>query len=444
MKTTSLIGILSGAFVVVPTLLSAQDQKRPNVILIYTDDQGALDMNCYGASDLHTPNMDALAKKGVRFTQFYAAPISSPSRASLMTGQFTRRAGLWSNAGGANCLPAEKTTIAERMKAAGYATGLIGKWHLGENLEVSPNAQGFDYFFGHKVGCIDNYSHFFYWSGPNRHDLWRNENEVFYDGQFFPEMNVREIKNFVNDHKDQPFFLYWATNLPHYPLQGFPKWQEYYNQLDYPRNLYAAFLSTLDEMLGEVLKFLENKGLIDNTIIIFQSDNGYSVEQRNHYGGGYAGKYRGAKFSLFEGGIRVPAIISWPGKLPQGQVRDQIAMNVDWFPTIVELCGLSGSDPEIDGKSLVSVIMDNKKLSQHDALFFDSDRRQWAVRKGDWKLIGYPEDPVNPKNITESDSLFLSNLKMDIAESKNLIKEYPKIAEELKGLRGAYLKSIKK
>lgn len=435
-----IIKIISVTFSTIPIFLNAKESK-PNVILIYSDDQGALDMNCYGAADLYTPNMDTLAQKGVRFTQFYAAPVSSSSRASLMTGQFTRHSGLWTNADGPKHLPSEKVTIAERLKEAGYATGLIGKWHLGSQKDVGPNTQGFDYFFGHRGGCIDNYSHFVYWGGPNRHDLWRNGSEVDYSGEFFPELNVKEIKNFIHDHREEPFFLYWATNLPHYPLQGYAKWLDYYKDSVYPRNLYAAQLTTLDEILGEVYRFLGKEGLLENTIIIFQSDNGYSVEERNHFGGGYAGKFRGSKFSLFEGGIRVPAIISWPAKLPQNEVRSQVAMNIDWYPTILELCGIECNDPEIDGKNLLPLILDDKKESPHDVIHFDS-WKQWGVRKGDWKLIGNPEDQTNPKSITKADSLYLTNIKMDVTESENLIHRYPDIAKQLMKYRKEYLKRI--
>jgi len=442
MKTKA-IQLLSAACVVIPAAV-AQTQERPNVILIYTDDQGSLDMNCYGASDLYTPNMDALAKKGVRFTRFYAAPYSSPSRASLLTGQFCRHAGLWKNADDNNFLPPEKTTIAERLKQEGYATGLIGKWHLGNSDELSPNAQGFDYFFGHRGGCIDNYSHFVYWGGPNRHDLWRNKEEVFYYGQFFAGINVTEIKNFIADHEKQPFFLYWATNMPHYPLQPQPKWLDYYKDLKYPRNLYAAFLSTFDEVLGEVMLFLEKKNLLENTIIILQSDNGHSTEERNHFGGGYAGAYRGCKASMFEGGIRIPAIISWPGKIPQNEVREQTCMNIDWFPTLLDLCGIPNTqENEMDGKSLLPLITDNKNQSPHKELYFDS-WNQWAVIQGDWKLIGNPEDPTNPESITKADSLFLTNINKDISESVNLANQYPKVVEQLMKVRKTYLSTLEK
>jgi arylsulfatase A-like enzyme len=428
--------LVPAVFSIAATALSGQN-KQPNVIIIYTDDQGSLDLNCFGATDLKTPNIDALSEKGTRFTQFYGAPISTPSRASLLTGQFTRHAGLWDNAGATSCLPPEKVTIAQKMKENGYATALIGKWHLGESKEASPNTRGFDYFFGHRGGCIDNFSHFFYWNGPNRHDLWRNYDEVFYYGQFFPEITVREIKNFVNDHKQQPFFLYWAINMPHYPVQGSPKWNEYYKNLPYPRNLYAAFVSTLDETVGEVITFLDREGLRENTIIIYQADNGHSVETRNHNGGGFCGNYRGAKFSMFEGGIRVPAIISWQGHLPENQVREQMAMNIDWYPTIAELCHIELKGMDIDGKSLLPVIRNPQAASPHDILYFDSGN-QWAVRKDDWKLIGNPQDPINPQSITSSDSLCLSNLKTDITESENLIKKYPQVAGELIKLRNSY------
>jgi arylsulfatase A len=164
-----------------------QEQRR-NVILIYTDDQGSLDVNIYGATDLHTPNMDALARRGVRFTQFYAAaPVCSPSRASLITGRYPQRAGLATNAssdkGGKSAMPASQVTMAEMFQVAGYATGHLGKWDMGYSPETMPNQQGFEYSFGHMGGCIDNYSHYFYWQGPNRHDLWRNGEEVWEDGK---------------------------------------------------------------------------------------------------------------------------------------------------------------------------------------------------------------------------------------------------------------------
>lgn len=411
--------------------ISTLSARRPNVIIIFTDDQGTVDMNCYGAKDLVTPNMDGLAKRGVRFTQFYsAAPVCSPSRVGLMTGRTPQHGGLNGNVPLDSVgMPSQQITIAEKMKTAGYATAHIGKWHLGHHKETVPNAQGFDHSFGHLVGCIDNYSHFFYWSGPNKHDLWRNGKEVFHNGEFFPDLMVKEAGEFIDKNKDQPFFIYFALNTPHYPYQGSPKWLEHYRDLPYPRNLYAAFLSTTDDRIGTLLSEIENAGLTNDTIIIFQSDHGASEEVRAHKGGGSAGPHRGAKFSLYEGGIRVPAIISWPGNLPQNEVRNQIATGCDWFPTIMELCKIPAAEHEIDGKSLLPVINSKSARSAHKIFHWKSGNSV-AVREGKWKLV------MSGKKAE------LFDLPNDLGESRNLVKEHPEMVEKLRGKSAVYWQSV--
>ena len=411
--------------------ISTLSARRPNVIIIFTDDQGTVDMNCYGAKDLVTPNMDGLANRGVRFTQFYsAAPVCSPSRVGLMTGRTPQHGGLNGNVPLDSVgMPSQQITIAEKMKTAGYATAHIGKWHLGHHKETVPNAQGFDHSFGHLVGCIDNYSHFFYWSGPNKHDLWRNGKEVFHNGEFFPDLMVKEAGEFIDKNKDQPFFIYFALNTPHYPYQGSPKWLEYYRDLPYPRNLYAAFLSTTDDRIGALLSEIENAGLTNDTIIIFQSDHGASEEVRAHKGGGSAGPHRGAKFSLYEGGIRVPAIISWPGNLPQNEVRNQIATGCDWFPTIMELCKIPAAEHEIDGKSLLPVINSKSARSAHKIFHWKSGNSV-AVREGKWKLV------MSGKKAE------LFDLPNDLGESRNLVKEHPEMVEKLRGKSAVYWQSV--
>jgi arylsulfatase A len=423
-----------------------QFARKPNVIIIYTDDQGSMDAHCYGAKDLVTPSIDSLAARGVRFTQFYApAPVCSPSRAGLLTGRYPVRAGLATNAGsqrGGGGMPAEQVTIAETMKAAGYVTAHIGKWHLGYRLELMPNAQGFDYSFGHMGGCIDNYSHFFYWAGPNIHDLHRNGREVYEPGRFFPDLMFEEASAFLERNKDRPFFIYYAMNNPHYPYQGEPKWIEHYQNLPYPRNLYAAFVSTLDERIGRLVKKVDDLGLRDNNIIIFQSDQGHSMEERAHGGGGSAGPYRGAKFSLFEGGIRVPAIISWPGHLPEGEVRDQMAHGCDWLPTVAELCGVPLLNRDIDGKSIVDLLHSATAPSPHQVLHWQVGpprHPQWAVREGDWKLIGNVQDPSGGPLSDADKKLFLSNLARDISERTNFAEEYPDVVRGLLRLREAWV-----
>lgn len=412
-----------------------QSNIKPNVIVIYSDDQGTIDLNSFGAKDLVTPNMDKIVNSGIKFTQFYGAPVCSPSRAGLLTGKTPQRAGVPGNVSSLSMeagMPSKQYTMAEMFKDDGYRTAHIGKWHLGHGKDKQPNAQGFDYSFGHFVGCIDNFSHFFYWQGPNRHDLYRNGEKVFYDGEFFPDLMVKEANHFIEQNKNNPFFMYFALNTPHYPYQGTPEWLKYYQDkgLSYPRDLYAAFLSTQDDKIGELLESLERFGLRENTIIIFQSDNGYSTEERAHFGGGNAGIYRGSKFSLFEGGIRVPAAISWPSKLKAGEVRDQMAVNADWMPTLAELCDIDLDTSDLDGKSLV-VIIENKNLeSNHNNGFCWQNGKSWASRKGAWKLLGNPF--ISGETFSPNDSLFLVNLKNDPGESKNLVDTYPEKVEELK------------
>lgn len=424
-------------------------QRKPNVLLIYTDDQGTLDVNIYGAKDLHTPNIDKLAREGVRFTQFYAAaPICSPSRASLMTGRYPQRTGLTDNASGTfgtpGGLPAEQLTMAEMFKSAGYTTAHIGKWHLGYSLPLMPNRQGFDYSFGFMGGCIDNYSHFYYWGGPNRHDLWRNEKEVWEDGQYFPAMTAKEVNGFLDANRNKAFFVYWALNIPHYPLQGTARWREHYKNLPSPRSKYAASVSTLDEEIGKVMGKLKTLGLAENTIVVFQSDHGHSEEERTFGGGGYAGPYRGAKFSLFEGGIRVPAIISWPGKLPAGQVRGQLAANIDWFPTLAELCSIRLPERKIDGRSLVPVIRSAQAASPHETIFWQSqggpNNPQWAVREGNWKLLHNPTS-AKPAELN-SGGFFLADMQKNYDEQTNEADQHPDIVTMLREKYLAWINDV--
>lgn len=431
-------------------------KSRPNVIVIMTDDQGSIDLNSYGATDLYTPNMDRLAREGVRFTQFYAgAPVCSPSRAALMTGKTNLRAGLEGNVpiperaerSGEHGLPTEQITMAEMLKPSGYYTALIGKWHLGHRAQNLPNGQGFDYFFGHQRGCIDNYSHTFYWAGPNKHDLYRNSEEVYYDGQHFSDLMVEEVKQVINHRQDKPFFIYWAFNAPHYPYQGTTKWLDHYKDLPTPRKEYAAFVSNTDEKIGQVLDYLDEMGLTDNTIVVFQSDHGHSLEERAFWGGGNAGPYRGSKFSLFEGGIRVPAIIRYPGVIPENEVRDQLSMEMDWFPTLAELTN-SKVATDLDGKSLMPIILDNKKESVHEVVHwqldnYDDKMAQWAIRKGPWKLIGNVREPIGKGEKIDLDKLYLVNLDNDIGEKNNLAKSDPEKLNELLQLHTSWIKSVR-
>ena len=411
--------------------------KKPNVIVILTDDQGTVDAGCYGGKDLRTPHIDSLAAQGIRWTQFYAAaPVCSPSRAGLITGRYPLRAGVPGNVSstaGIAGMPARQVTIAETFKAAGYATAHIGKWHLGYSTETMPLAQGFETSFGHMGGCIDNFSHFFYWDGPNRHDLHKNGRVIHRPGRYFPDLMVEEASQFMESHREQPFFVYFAMNGPHYPYQGDPEWLERFKDLPYPRNLYAAFLASVDERIGSLLKKVDELGLREKTIVVFQSDHGHSTEERAHLGGGSAGPYRGAKFSLFEGGIRVPAIISWPGQLPQGETRNQLAHACDWLPTLASLAGVPLIEQDIDGQSLVPVLRSVDAATPHQVLHWHvgGQNGQWAVRQGEWKLIGNVQDSSGGELNAEDKKLFLSNLTEDKTEIHNLADKHSDIVRKL-------------
>ena len=427
------------------------EARKPNVVVIYTDDQGSIDVNAYGAKDLVTPAMDSLCRDGVRFTQFYAAAaVCSPSRAALLTGRVPVRAGVPGNVsshpGGRGALPADQVTMAEMFKAAGYATAHIGKWHLGFTPPTMPNGQGFDYSFGHMGGCIDNYSHFFYWVPPNRHDLYQNGKEVWRTGEYFPTLMVEEAAKFMEANREKPFFMYWAINLPHYPLQGTEKWRRRYAHIkDEKRHKYAAFMSTMDEAIGDLLEEIDSLGLRDDTIVVFQSDHGHSVEERTFSGGGNSGPYRGAKFSLFEGGIRVPAMIRWPGRIPAGEVRDQFAVSVDWLPTLAEYANVPLPKRKLDGKSLAKVIHLGRAQSPHTEFHWMStgSNPQWAVREGDWKLIGNPRDPTRKSPLGKDDKLFLVNLSLDVGEQKNLRNTHPDELKRLKSIHDRWVKDLR-
>lgn len=454
MKIQNTLSFLYAVVGVATPLLAAGTTNlvtKPNVIFIMTDDQGSVDLGSYGSKDIETPATDSLAASGVRFTQFYAAAaVCSPSRAAMLTGRYPIRTGLEGNASsqaeGGRGLSSSEKTMAEMFKAAGYATAQIGKWHLGYQKEQQPNAQGFDYSFGHLGGCIDNYSHYYYWGGPNRHDLYRNGVEVYYPGEFFPDLMVREAVQFIEQQRRHPFFLYFALNTPHYPYQAEPRWIEHFKHLPYPRNLYAAFLASQNERLAALLRRVDELGLRERTIIVFQSDNGHSTEDRAHGGGGSAGRYRGAKFSLFEGGIRVPAIISWPGKLPRGEARAQTAHACDWLPTLAELCEVPLLNTNLDGKSLASVIRSAEAAGPHPVLHWQTGKgaaATWAVREANWKLISHAVDTSAPADVREPVPLFLADLSRDVGEQTNLVAEYPEIVKRLQALHDDWEASVR-
>jgi arylsulfatase A-like enzyme len=254
---------------------------------------------------------------------------------------------------------------------------------------------------------------------------------------------MQEAAEFIERHREQPFFIYYALNTPHYPYQGDHRWLEHFKDLPAPRRLYAAFLAAQDERIGKLLAVVDRLGLRGRTVVVFQSDNGHSTEERAHFGGGSAGPYRGAKFSLFEGGIRLPAIISWPGTLPSNEVREQVGHACDWLPTLAELTGVKRPSIHLDGHSLAEVIRNAEAPSPHGnhPLHWRvgaGPNADWAVRDGDWKLIGQTRDTTDGRQPVKV-SKYLVNLKTDPGERTNLAEQHPDIISRLQALHDRHL-----
>ncbi|MDA3924873.1 MAG: sulfatase-like hydrolase/transferase [Kiritimatiellae bacterium] len=435
---------------------------KPNVIIFYTDDQGMLDVNCFGSPDLLTPNMNRLARNGVRFTQAYAHTVCCPSRAALLTGRHPQRSNVnsWVQSRmhgpkGRNLALAE-ITLAETLQTAGYTTGLFGKWHLGAHPEHGPTCQGFDEFFGHRGGFIDNYRHFHLHS-IGGHDLFEGTTEVFHRGQYFPDLMCDRALSFIERNQEAPFFLYFAMNLPHYPEQAEGPYANAYAEIPEPRRSYARVVSTCDHYLGRLLTQLDKLKLTDNTIILFTSDNGHSEEDYQikadnhlsgylkghdygpHGGGGNTGKWIGAKGSFLEGGIRTPAILSYPGNLPKNTVRNQPVTIMDWYPTILDLCKIPYPDKvQFDGRSTLPLIKDNKAPSQHKMLHWQW-KNGWAVREEKWKLISKGSYGLAQPKLN---ALHLANLEDKNPERKNHAKAQPDLVKRLIAVHTAWAADV--
>ncbi|NOX53651.1 MAG: sulfatase-like hydrolase/transferase [Planctomycetes bacterium] len=442
--------------------VAAETSRRPNVVIILTDDQGTLDARCYGSQDLYTPAIDKIAALGVRFTQAYAHSVCCPARAMLLTGRHPQRGNVnsWMQGSlydpkGRNMLLSE-VTLAEVLKGAGYRTALFGKWHLGAHRDHGPTRQGFDEFFGFRDGFIDNYVHY-QLHRAGFHDLFRGTQEVFRRGDYFPEMITDEALSFIARNQQRPFFLYFAINLPHYPEQALERFTRYYHELPEPRRSYAAAVSTADDCVLRILTRLESLKLLQDTIVVFMSDNGYSAEDyqievdghasgypRGHKygangGGGNTGRWLGAKGSFLEGGIRVPALLSYPRRIPGGLVRHQAITAMDWFPTVLELCGLKPPPGVIlDGHSLLPIIQDSHAPSPYGVMHWQW-QKGWMVRDGDWKLIVNGSYGIGRPKLPD---VYLANLSDNPPESVNHAAEHPEIVRRLRERHDQWVREV--
>ena len=444
----------TAALMACPPLLAAR-KRLPNIVLIMADDLGWRELGCYGQKHIRTPHIDQLAAEGMRFEQFYAgAAVCAPSRCILMTGKHGGHAFVRDNYevknpakgifGGQFPLPAGETTMAEVLRAKGYATGCFGKWGLGgPGTEGGPLSQGFDTFYG--FNC-QRHAHNLY---PRYlvHDL-KNEplagNTRGRTGQTYgPQRIADEMLEFVRKSSDRPFFLYYPTVIPHLALQVpdeelkpyLGAWKETpykgrsYQKHDTPKACYAAMITFLDKQVGRLMATLRKQGVDRDTLVIFTSDNGttHLKAQVDYTFFESVGPLRGLKGSLYEGGIRVPMVARWPGRIPTGSVTNQLGIGYDFLATFAEIVG-APSPAGCDGASLLPTLL-GKPLAQtqHQYLFWDfaGYGGQLAVRMGKWKGIrrGIRKKPDAP--------LELYDLEADIGEKEDVAARHPKIAAQI-------------
>jgi arylsulfatase A-like enzyme len=411
---------------------------RPNVVLIVTDDVGYGDIGSYGAPDVKTPNIDSLAKGGVRLTDFYAAPQCTPTRAALISGRYQQRFRLEvaisgpKSPAGETGLRATGHSLPQLLKNNGYATGLIGKWHLGYKPEFSPNAHGFEYFFGFKSGYIDYYQHT---NSEGDADLFENATPVHVDGYMTDLITERSVK-FIDEHAAAPFFLEVTYNAAHWPFQvpDHPSVAAENGRFVQPhepgtatRQDYIAMLERADQGIGRILQVLKQRGLERNTLVIYMQDNGGEWLSRN-------APLFNRKGTVWEGGIRVPAIFKWPARLPAGRVSSQAGIVQDVTASILAATGSTvpaGARP--DGINLLPML-EGRAANVERTLFFRfptaGNARQLAVRQGSWKLL------------LDGAKSFVFDLSKDIGERNDLANQRQDIARRLRPLIAAWEKEV--
>ncbi|MGE4489525.1 MAG: arylsulfatase [Kiritimatiellales bacterium] len=430
--------------------LWAAETSRPNVIFILADDLGYRDLSCTGQAHFKTPNIDRLARQGMTFTRHYSgSSVCAPSRCSLLTGLHTGHAAVRGNAEhppeGQVPMPADTFTAADLMKAAGYTTGVFGKWGLGYPGSASdPLKMGFDHFYGYNCQRL---AHSYYpawlWNNDQREFLWGNVGSFHRD--YAPDFIHRAALDFIRENKDRPFFCYYAAVQPHADMVAPEKYMEKFRgkflpESSYPEGYYmgqpeahaafAAMVHVLDDYVGEIMAELKGLGIAENTVVIFSSDNG------PHQEGGHDpdyfdsnGVFRGFKRDLYDGGIHVPLIVSWPGRIPSETISDLLSAFWDFLPTMAELTGQSLTSPT-DGISMLPTWLGREGQRQHEYLYWEFHEQggRVAVLKDHWKGVRYgvDEQPDSP--------LELYDLSNDPGETQNIAAQYPEIVKELNQL----------
>ena len=438
MRLVLIAGIVAWALVGGDPPGAHGQRALPNIILIVADDLGYGDLGIYGATDTKTPNLDRLAREGTRFTDFYAnAPVCTPTRAGLITGRYQQRVMLerpLSSVGGdlSAGLPLTGRSLPKLMAEAGYATALIGKWHLGYKPEAGPRAHGFGYFWGYLSGYLDWYTHV---RGDGQPDLWENESATTHDGYFHHETTRRAIR-FIEQHKGEPFFLDLAYGAPHWPFQS-PTTRsvavrQNNSMMQHPsddnaptRADYVAIMEDFDREIGKVLDAVKAQGLEQNTLVVFTSDNGGEWLSRND-------PFFHRKDTVWEGGIRVPAMVRWPGVVPADAITPQVGITMDLTATFLAVAGVRGSDLKLEGIDLMPVL--TRGTSTERTLYWrvyrPPDLKQRAVRQGDYKFI------------EDAGLRMLFNVRSDPGERHDLAGQDPARVKAMRALVTAWEKNV--
>ena len=388
---------------------------RPNVVVIVSDDHGYADVSCYDhPKEISTPNIDRIARRGVRFTQGYAsAYVCAPTRAGLMTGRYQQRFGFYTASDSRAGMPLTESTIADILKQEGYATGAFGKWHLGLEMPYHPVNRGFDEFYGF-LGH-GGHDYFNLMPTPDKYDsIWRNDKVIEETGYLTDNLG-REAVSFIRRNEQRPFFLYLAFNAVHFPLQAPEETIRKYDTGNPKRDIYLAMVEHEDIAVGRVLDELEKRGLDKNTLVIFFSDNGGA---RNNASSN--GALRDYKQSVYEGGIRVPFMVSWPGRVPENEVSDEPVIYMDVLPTVAAATGARlPAGKEYHGKNLLPVVTGKPEKPLHEWLFWDGDEKKRAVRNGRWKLVD------------NAGRVELFDLEADLSEKNDLAARNPEVVRRM-------------
>ncbi len=401
----------------------AGEDRPPNVVIVFTDDQGYGDLSCFGHPTIHTPHIDSLAANGAKLTQFYvASPVCSPSRAALLTGCYPRRVGMHEHVvfppydyG----LHPDELTLADLLRAQGYATACFGKWHLGHRRGLLPTDQGFDTFFG--VPYSNDMAQY-HRQPDNQYDfrlpLMRDEEVIEWepDQHLLTRRYTEEAVAFIEAQGERPFFVYLPHSMPHIPI---------YASEDFegrsPRGLYGDVIEEIDWSVGQLVAALERNGLLDDTLIVFTSDNGPWLQFKAN--GGSAGLLRGGKGTNWEGGQRVPCVAHWPDGIPAGQVLREVVTAMDLLPTIAALVGAELPDGrEIDGHDVGALLRGEPGASSPtvDFLYYTSKGALAGIRRGPWKLLLDPGE--------------LYHLEHDVSEERDAAEKHPELVQELREL----------